>query len=1405
MNPLPTPCFGFSMSKFKSLPKKYDQLEGDEKNILYVLSVIYQPVEITPFNKVLSDLAWKNKKNTRLKLEKPRREALVKTGLLIYHQSKLICAPEVVEYISQAQGDKAQFESVVNAAAKIIPMRRMNHYSSREQILRQFRVWVYLDKEKELWETLGINAPMEPAAFDELGPLNDIVLPFNFSWLRERGLSVQIQALMPLINDQLIMLRSTQPLIDTLKAQQAEGYFTQPIFRHAVIQYQLLTGETPDFSSLDGDNDYMTYALRGWDKFLQHENDSAIVHFNEALAAKRKATRKRSASLTGLVSIFYSLALLKSGSAEHLSALLKHCNYIKNTEDEAEIDYTHELIALYRKLQSTQKSKGALLQWGKENVDLSDTYLSLIFVSILKWQGESVPDEFINYLSDIARLAQENGFEWYADEAAVLLKVLGKSKNNKKFPDCEKIAAKASKQDHAPILCGLIKTVAPWERALSALELLAPNSTEAITASAPAEARLVWLLELQGSRHYILAPREQKRNKNGAWSKGRAVALKRLLGIDGQIDYLTDEDRKICATIRTEVGYGYYGKTTYYLPHQQSVLAAVGHPHVYWQNDLSQPVSILQVEPELHLQKKSSALFIELIPQPRESEYSDQGEVWIHKYNQYQIHLTVFTEQHHKISSILGEEGLTVPLDAEEKVLQSLSAIAPLLTIHSDIAGIDTGAETVDANQRLQLHLQPLQQGLKVSCYSQPFVDGGPLFVPGEGRETAFAEIEGKKYQTSRVLSEEKEQFSQLIEHCPSLMDNSDHISDQGNEWQLEEPEQALPVLQELQEVQTRADNMDLHWPKGSPIKLRNTKSAEQMQVSIRQQRDWFAIDGELDIGEGDVLSLQNLMELMQQSPGRFVRLKDGDFLALTDDLQKRLSSMAKLTDQGRFHALASPVVDDITTDMQVKSSKPWQQQQKRLEEAYQLTPVVPSTLQAELRSYQEEGYSWLLRLAHWGAGACLADDMGLGKTLQALALVLSRTANGPTLVLAPTSVCFNWGEEALRFAPTLNVKHFGRGDRKKMLDNAAPFDLIVCSYGLLQTEGERLKEVHWHTIVADEAQAIKNPQTKRSKAAMALDADFKMIATGTPIENHLGELWNLFNFINPGLLGSLDVFNQRFASPIENDKNHQVRLQLKQLIQPFILRRLKSEVLTELPARTEITLHVEQSKEEKAFYEAMRRNALKNITESKGEKPGQQRIKMLAEIMRLRRACCHPKLVMPDSDISSAKLAVFAETLDELLENKHKALVFSQFVGHLKILKEYLDEQGIAYQYLDGSTPTKKRQKAVNDFQSGEGDVFLISLKAGGSGLNLTAADYVIHMDPWWNPAVEDQASDRAHRMGQKRPVTIYRLVTSDTIEAKIVDMHREKRDLASNLLEGAEMSGKISLDEMVNLIKGI
>ena len=345
--------------------------------------------------------------------------------------------------------------------------------------------------------------------------------------------------------------------------------------------------------------------------------------------------------------------------------------------------------------------------------------------------------------------------------------------------------------------------------------------------------------------------------------------------------------------------------------------------------------------------------------------------------------------------------------------------------------------------------------------------------------------------------------------------------------------------------------------------------------------------------------------------------------------------------------------------------------------------------------------------------------------------------------------------------------------------------------------------EKQWQVIVLDEAQAIKNMSTKRSNAAMELKGRFRLITTGTPVENNLGELWNLFRFINPGLLGTINQFNKRFAIPIEKDKNRYVQNRLRKLINPFILRRHKSQVLDELPPRTEINLQVKLSEEEQAFYELLRRDAIKSLDQDQ-HASGSKHIKILAEIMKLRRACCNPSLVSPEMNIKSSKLTLFGEIVDELIANRNKVLVFSQFVGHLAILKNYLEEKNISYQYLDGSTPPMQRKIRVDSFQAGEGDVFLISLKAGGLGLNLTAANYVIHMDPWWNPAVEDQASDRVHRIGQKLPVTIYRMITKDTIEEKILKLHMKKRELADNLLKGTDVGSKMSAIELLQLIKG-
>jgi len=552
---------------------------------------------------------------------------------------------------------------------------------------------------------------------------------------------------------------------------------------------------------------------------------------------------------------------------------------------------------------------------------------------------------------------------------------------------------------------------------------------------------------------------------------------------------------------------------------------------------------------------------------------------------------------------------------------------------------------------------------------------------------------------------------------------------------------------------------------------------------------------------------MKQLLELLQNTPHRFLPLGAGEYVALSRELRRRLDELAACVDrQGKkmtIHPLAALALEDFTSQIgRFDSDARWQERLALIREGLAQTPSLPSTLKARLRDYQMEWYQWLARLAHLGFGACLADDMGLGKTVQALAVLLHGAPQGPALVIAPTSVCANWVQETDRFAPTLKVHLFGGINRESLTAGLGPFDVLVSSYGLLHQESALLASVSWQTIVLDEAQAIKNATTKRSRAAMGLKAQFKMVTTGTPIENHLIEFWTLFNFINPGLLGSRERFNERFAIPIERSNDRDARRRLKKLVQPFILRRLKSQVLEELPPRTEVILQVELSKEEIAFYEALRQQALERIETEQGP-AAQKPMRILAEITRLRQACCHPRLILPESTLTGSKLTLFGEVIGELLENGHKSLVFSQFVGHLALIREYLDHKNIPYRYLDGSTPPKVRQREVDAFQAGDGDLFLISLKAGGLGLNLTAADYVIHMDPWWNPAVEDQASDRAHRMGQERPVTVYRLVAQHTIEEKIVRLHAEKRNLADSLLDGTDGSAGISADELLRLIR--
>jgi SNF2 family DNA or RNA helicase len=430
---------------------------------------------------------------------------------------------------------------------------------------------------------------------------------------------------------------------------------------------------------------------------------------------------------------------------------------------------------------------------------------------------------------------------------------------------------------------------------------------------------------------------------------------------------------------------------------------------------------------------------------------------------------------------------------------------------------------------------------------------------------------------------------------------------------------------------------------------------------------------------------------------------------------------------------------------------------------------------------------------------------MGLGKTVQAIAVLLDRAKHGPALVLAPTSVAFNWVQELARFAPTLRpVLYAEQPDRAKCLATLKKKDVLIASYGLLVRDVELLASRPFATLVVDEAQALKNATTRRAKAARRLDAGFRIALTGTPLENHLGDLWSLFAIVFPGLLGSWDQFRDRFAIPIERTKSQSAREALSRVLRPFLLRRTKNEVARELPSRTEILVPVALSHEEWTMYEDARLAAVVELShQGKELRDQQRRFQVLAALTRLRLLASHPRLYDPRTAVGSSKMRRLLELLEELRSEGHRALVFSQFTSHLALVRAELETAGYRALYLDGSTPAKQRAKLIAEFQDGTADVFLISLKAGGTGINLTAADYVIHLDPWWNPAVEDQATDRAHRIGQTKPVTVYRLVSHGTIEDQIMAMHKDKRALVAGILEGTDAAARLTTKDLLKLLE--
>ncbi len=940
--------------------------------------------------------------------------------------------------------------------------------------------------------------------------------------------------------------------------------------------------------------------------------------------------------------------------------------------------------------------------------------------------------------------------------------------------------------------------------------------------------RIQWRIGLPQSRYYCpisITPYEQKPRKSGkGWTKGKETRSYDLLRRDFSGDPIDGRIAALVAKPSYSFEEDHFGEF-------RALQTLVGHDSVAWDDADATAVSVHSAELKLTLEpieieedsddhspmEKKTKFRPKLIVSGIKIDPDECQVVLGHaspvdpivvladqKYNRLVICSLRDARATRLIQFLLRADFSETLLDADDAAKFSVGSTVVDTLVRVDLPPQLAGP-IVPVAAELVVELRPrLGAGLCVALamHEPRFRD---LVTPGHPPKIVSCLTEEGPIRLERDLEAEKHAADAVVDHFElNLLAGDGHYR-----WVATSDEAALDILGSLYQAGELTPR--LIWPEGESIRVRGEITPSALRVQIDDRRDWFGLSGSVNL-DGREVPLADLLAAVRDNRA-LVQVGDREFAKISDAFRKRLQQLGDtvVVERGLLKVAdaAVPAVQElIGIDVPLEATARWHDSIRRLEALADWTPEKPVGLDATLRDYQLEGYQWLARLASWGVGGVLADDMGLGKTVQTLGVLLDRGQGGPALVVAPTSVGDNWVRESERFSPSLRPHLYRESDRDKLIESATENDLIIVSYQLLQRDAKRFASRTWHTLVLDEAQFIKNSQTKTSQAIRLIDADWRIGLSGTPLENHLGELWSLFRTLSPGLLGSWDRFRNRFADPIERHKDDERRLSLSRLVRPFILRRTKNTVLTELPPRTEITLHAELSKPERRLYEDARVAALAELSGTGGEagqagQAGQQRIRTLAWLTRLRQLSCHPRLVDKTWKKGSAKLDLFTTLVDELRDGDHRALVFSQFVKHLSLIRESLDERGITYQYLDGATPAKERQRRVDAFQAGEGDLFLISLKAGGTGLNLTAADYVIHLDPWWNPAVEDQATDRAHRIGQERPVTVYRLVAQNTIEEQILELHADKRELVAGVLDGTDHAGRMNTTELIELIR--
>lgn len=757
------------------------------------------------------------------------------------------------------------------------------------------------------------------------------------------------------------------------------------------------------------------------------------------------------------------------------------------------------------------------------------------------------------------------------------------------------------------------------------------------------------------------------------------------------------------------------------------------------------------------------------------------------------------------LSKLLRQKVL--PASAAPSLRKTIESLNGILEVRENILS-DIEMMAFESDGHLAIRIEPVKVNLateyRMTLLAMPLLNGITRIVPAVGDEYVYDEDEsGRTHCVHRNMQQEEDNYQGIVDYAAqfNLEFSSYNVCMIGDERVL---------LNFLAFCHRNQDKYVVEWPNGQILKFKGILTDRNIDIEVKSDTEWFAVEGSAKIGV-DVFNLDQLIKACcNDSYDGFVRIGENEYIKMTETLRRHIAELDAILTTGDRKQKVVPkylvgILANRLEQMNQKVDSGYREFRDKMKMAYEKDIKIPDGLQATLRPYQEDGFKWISRLDEWGAGACLADDMGLGKTLQAITFLLSKADKGASLVIGPKSVIPNWVNEIKRFAPQLKVIVLNDAiNRELAIEESDANMLILCTYGVLTTEAKHLSAKKWNVVCLDEAHNIKNRNTLVSHAAMDLVANSRIILTGTPLQNHVGELWNLMQFINPGLLGRWNIFRDTYVNATL-DQDH--RDMLKEMTQPFILRRTKQQVLNDLPEKIEGTHYVTMNESERNVYETIRKRVelkfKKGKTRDEKNIASQIDVTYFEELTKLRLASCDMHLLYDRWKYQSTKIKSLMEILDVLLGvPDNNILVFSQFTSFLGRIKPELEKRGWSYHYLDGQTPMKKRQTMVEEFQNGNKRLFLSSLKAGGLGINLTQANYVILLDPWWNPAIESQATDRAHRIGQQRCVSVIRLITQHTIEEKIMRLHEKKQSMSDDILDGTAESFKLSYDDILEMV---